>query len=52
MLFNSIHFVVFFILVSGLYFLFPYRFRWFLLLAASCYFYMIFKPIFIMIIFF
>jgi alginate O-acetyltransferase complex protein AlgI len=52
MLFNSIHFVVFFILVSGLYFLFPYRFRWFLLLAASCYFYMIFKPIYILILFF
>jgi alginate O-acetyltransferase complex protein AlgI len=52
MLFNSIHFVVFFIFVTGLYFLFPYRFRWALLLAASCYFYMIFKPIYILILFF
>jgi D-alanyl-lipoteichoic acid acyltransferase DltB (MBOAT superfamily) len=52
MLFNSIHFVLFFILVSGLYFLFPYRFRWALLLGASCYFYMVFKPIYILILFF
>ena len=52
MLFNSVHFVLFFILVTGFYFLFPYRFRWALLLAASCYFYMVFKPIYILILFF
>lgn len=52
MLFNSIHFILFFILVTGLYFLLPHRFRWFLLLIASCYFYMVFKPIYILILFF
>lgn len=52
MLFNSLHFILFFILVTGLYFLLPHRFRWFLLLVASCYFYMVFKPIYILILFF
>jgi D-alanyl-lipoteichoic acid acyltransferase DltB (MBOAT superfamily) len=40
MLFNSLEFVVFFPLVTVLYFLTPLRFRWVLLLAASYYFYM------------
>jgi alginate O-acetyltransferase complex protein AlgI len=48
-LFNSLHFVVFFLVVSMLYFALPHRFRWQLLLAASCYFYMIFLPIYILI---
>jgi len=52
MLFNSIHFLLFFVLVTGFYFLFPYRFRWLLLLFASCYFYMVFKPVYILILFF
>lgn len=39
MLFNSFHFLVFFPVVATLYFLLPHRFRWGLLLAASCYFY-------------
>jgi D-alanyl-lipoteichoic acid acyltransferase DltB (MBOAT superfamily) len=49
MLFNSFHFLVFFPIVTGLYFLVPHRFRWALLLAASCYFYMVFKPVYILI---
>ncbi|MEP7108278.1 MAG: MBOAT family O-acyltransferase [Ferruginibacter sp.] len=49
MLFNSIEFVFFFILVTVAYFILPQRFRWFLLLAASCYFYMAFVPIYILI---
>lgn len=49
MLFNSIHFLAFFILVTGMYFMVPHKFRWFLLLFASCYFYMAFVPIYIMI---
>jgi alginate O-acetyltransferase complex protein AlgI len=49
MLFNSIHFVVFFILTTILYFLLPHRMRWAFLLAISCYFYMVFKPIYILI---
>ncbi len=39
MLFNSPAFVVFFMVVVGLYFALPHRVRWALLLAASYYFY-------------
>ena len=49
MLFNSLQFCIFFIVVTTLYFLIPHKFRWFLLLAASCYFYMVFVPIYILI---
>ncbi|CAN5286994.1 MBOAT family protein [soil metagenome] len=49
MLFNSLHFIVFFIIVLVGYFLTPSKWRWFLLLAASCYFYMAFIPIYILI---
>lgn len=51
MLFNSIDFLIFFPVVTALYFLFPHKFRWFLLLAASCYFYMYFVPVYILILF-
>jgi len=49
MLFNSFHFILFFILVTTSYFLLPHKFRWLLLLAASCYFYMVFVPVYILI---
>lgn len=49
MLFNSIQFVIFFFAVTSLYFFLPYKYRWFLLLAASCYFYMFFIPYYILI---
>jgi D-alanyl-lipoteichoic acid acyltransferase DltB (MBOAT superfamily) len=49
MLFNSVAFLIFFPLVTALFFALPHRFRWFLLLAASCWFYMYFKPIYILI---
>lgn len=49
MLFNSFEFAIFFPVVTVLFFLLPHRFRWFLLLAASCFFYMYFKPIYILI---
>ena len=49
MLFNSLQFFLFFPIVTVMYFLLPHKFRWFLLLAASCYFYMVFKPIYILI---
>ncbi|MFL5763728.1 MAG: MBOAT family O-acyltransferase [Bacteroidia bacterium] len=49
MLFNSFAFAVFFILVTSLYFIIPYKYRWLLLLAASCYFYMAFIPYYILI---
>lgn len=40
MLFNSVEFVLFFIVITFLYFLIPLRFRWILLLTGSYYFYM------------
>jgi len=49
MLFNSISFAFFFIIVTLLYYIFPHKNRWFLLLAASCYFYMAFVPVYILI---
>lgn len=49
MLFNSFQFLIFFIVVTSLYFALPYNKRWFLLLVASCYFYMAFVPIYILI---
>ncbi|QMU29686.1 MBOAT family O-acyltransferase [Adhaeribacter radiodurans] len=52
MLFNSFEFLLFFPVVTILYFLLPHRFRWFHLLAASCFFYMFFKPVYILILFF
>ncbi|MGL4596832.1 MAG: MBOAT family O-acyltransferase [Bacteroidia bacterium] len=52
MLFNSFNFLIFFPLVTGLYFLLPHRFRWFMLLAASCIFYMFFIPEYILILIF
>jgi alginate O-acetyltransferase complex protein AlgI len=49
MLFNSLSFLIFFLIVSSLHFALPHRFRWMLLLAASCFFYMCFVPIYILI---
>jgi alginate O-acetyltransferase complex protein AlgI len=49
MLFNSIEFLYFFIVVTTLFFVLPYKVRWLLLLAASCFFYMFFKPVYILI---
>jgi D-alanyl-lipoteichoic acid acyltransferase DltB (MBOAT superfamily) len=49
MLFNSIEFLIFFPVVTVLYFLLKHQYRWMLLLAASCYFYMAFRPIYILI---
>jgi alginate O-acetyltransferase complex protein AlgI len=43
MLFNSFEFLVFFPTVIILYFLFPHKFRWMLLLAASYTFYMFWR---------
>ena len=49
MLFNSLHFLLFFPLVTFLYFILPHKYRWALLLLASCYFYMAFIPVYILI---
>lgn len=50
MQFNSLDFVIFFPVVVLLYFAIPYRFRWMLLLAASYYFYMCWRPEYIFLI--
>lgn len=52
MLFNSIQFALFFLVVTIVFFLIPHRFRWIHLLIASCVFYCAFVPIYILILFF
>lgn len=49
MSFVSISFVVFFPVVTTLYFLFPPRYRWALLLSVSAIFYMAFVPVYILV---
>jgi len=49
MVFNSLHFLLFFIVTTIAFFLLPHKYRWMFLLAISCYFYMAFKPIYILI---
>jgi alginate O-acetyltransferase complex protein AlgI len=49
MLFNSIDFFLFFVLVTGVFFALPQKFRWLWLLLSSCYFYMDFVPVYILI---
>jgi alginate O-acetyltransferase complex protein AlgI len=51
MLFNSIHFLLFFVVVISIFFLIKPSYRWVLLLAASIYFYMYFIPVYILILF-
>ncbi len=53
MIFNSIHFLVFFMVVTILFFqLKQQKLRVWLLLLSSCYFYMTFVPLYILILFF
>jgi len=49
MLFNSLQFCAFFVIVTTAYYLLPWRRRWQMLLAASCFFYMSFVPVYILI---
>lgn len=51
MLFNSLEFAIFFPIVVGLYFSLPQKARTWLLLLASCVFYMAFIPAYIVILF-
>ncbi len=44
MLFNSMHFLLFFPIVTAVYFLIPHKFRWIWLLITSYYFYMSWNP--------
>ncbi len=52
MLFNSFSYIVFFVVVTALYFVFPHKLRWIILLAASYIFYMAWKPELIVLIVF
>lgn len=52
MLFNSLIFLVFFPVVTIGFFLLPHKYRWVLLLIASYYFYMNWKPVYAVLIFF
>ena len=52
MLFNSLEFIIFFPVVTFLYFLLPHTFRWAHLLLASCIFYAAFIPAYLLILFF
>jgi len=53
MLFNSLHFLIFFAVLFFLYYkVIPDKYRWLLLLLASCYFYMVYIPKFILILLF
>jgi alginate O-acetyltransferase complex protein AlgI len=51
MLFNSLSFCIFFVVVTTLYYALPWSARWKMLLVASCYFYMAFVPVYILILF-
>jgi D-alanyl-lipoteichoic acid acyltransferase DltB (MBOAT superfamily) len=52
MVFNSFAFLIFFPVVTILYFLLPHKWRWLHLLIASCVFYMFFIPVYILILIF
>ena len=52
MLFNSIQFLIFFPLVTLIYFLLPHKYRWIHLLLSSCIFYIAFIPVYILILIF
>jgi len=52
MLYNSLQFLFFYIIVTLLYWLIPNKNRWLLLLLASCYFYMSFVPVYVVILIF
>ena len=49
MLFNTVHFALFFVIVTLLYYSIGQKYRWLLLLLSSCYFYICFIPIYILI---
>jgi alginate O-acetyltransferase complex protein AlgI len=52
MLFNSLQFLVFFPVVTILYFIIPHKYRWAALFLASCYFYTAYVPQYLLILFF
>lgn len=50
MVFNSVKFLFFFVIVITIYFSIPHRIRWIWLLGASYYFYILWKPLYIFLI--
>ena len=52
MLFNSLNFLIFLLIVVSVYYILPHKFRWVFLLFASCYFYMAWKAELIVLILF
>jgi D-alanyl-lipoteichoic acid acyltransferase DltB (MBOAT superfamily) len=52
MLFNSFEFLVFFPVVTILFYLLPKQFKWLLLLTASCIFYCYFIPVYLLVLVF
>ena len=50
MLFNSLHFLIFFPIILFLYFNIPHKYRWMILLTGSYYFYMSWKAEYIILI--
>ncbi|MCG3121599.1 MAG: hypothetical protein ALAOOOJD_04783 [bacterium] len=52
MLFNSFEFLIFFPVIVALYFATSYKWRWLLLLIGSCYFYMCWRPEYIVLMMF
>ncbi len=50
MIFNSLQFIVFFLLVVAIYYILPHRFRWIVLLISSYVFYMVWKASYIILI--
>src|SRR3972149_6383770 len=51
MTFISLSFLIFFFIVTALYFAIPHKWRWLLLLVASCLFYISFIPVYILLLF-
>lgn len=49
MSFNSIEFLIFFPIVLALYYASPFKYRWAVLLAASYYFYMAWRPVYVLL---
>ncbi len=52
MLFNSFQFLLFFLIVTPIFYMLPHKWRWLHLLLASCVFYAAFIPAYIFILFF
>lgn len=52
MLFNSLTFLIFLLCILTLYYILPYKYRWYLLLIGSCIFYMAWRVEFIFLILF